>query len=127
MTMYVNYNCNPKNARVGDCVIRALAKTLDQSWEETYIQLCLYGLIKSDIPSANHVWGAYLKDKGFKRHILPNECPDCYNVKDFAKEYDRGRYVLAISGHVVAVQDGNYYDSFDSGDMTPIYYWKQED
>ena len=28
-----------------------------------------------------------------------------------------------ISGHVVAVIDGNYYDTWDSGDKIPIYYW----
>ena len=38
--MYSYFNPNPiKNKRVGDCVIRAISKALNQSWEETYIEL----------------------------------------------------------------------------------------
>ena len=29
--------------------------------------------------------------------------------------------------NVIAVIDGDYYDSWDSGNEVPIYYWKQED
>jgi hypothetical protein len=37
-----------------------------------------------------------------------------------------GRYILAIPGHAVAIVDGAYFDSFDSGNEVPIYYWKKE-
>lgn len=124
--MWKEYNPNPNKLRVGDCVIRAISKVLNQPWEKTYIDLCAYGLMYCDIPSANHVWGAYLRSKGFDRHIIPSSCPDCYTVRDFAEENPQGEYVCAISGHVVAVVDGNYYDTFDSGDMAPIYYWNKE-
>lgn len=125
--MWQEYNPNPANRRVGDCVVRALSKVLCQSWENTYIDVCTYGLMQYDIPSANNVWGAYLRDKGFLRYIVPSDCPDCYTVRDFASEHPIGVYVCAISGHVVAVVDGDYYDTFDSGDMVPIYYWSKEE
>lgn len=47
-------------------------------------------------------------------------------VKDFCKENPIGTYILAISGHVVAVIDGDYFDTWDSGEEIPIYYWKKE-
>ena len=124
---WVEHNENPSGKLVGDCVIRALSRTLDQDWARTYIELCLQGFIDRDMPSANNVWGAYLRSKGYRRAVLADECPDCYNVRDFCRDYPNGRYVLALSGHVVAVVDGDYYDTWDSGDEAPLYYWYKED
>ena len=125
--MHVAYNANPEGQRVGDCTVRAISKALGQSWERTYTGLALQGFCLCDMPSANHVWGAYLRENGFQREIIPNSCPDCYTVKDFCRDHPSGTYILAISGHVVAVIDGNYYDTWDSGEETPIYYWKRKD
>ena len=80
-----------------------------------------------DMPSANAVWGSYLRKKGFVREIIPNTCPDCYTVEDFCRDNPKGTYILALSGHVVAVIDGKYYDTWDSGDEIPIYYWYRKD
>ena len=51
----------------------------------------------------------------------------CYTVADFAREYPRGVYVLGCSGHVLAVIDGKWWDSWDSGAECPIYYWYKEE
>jgi hypothetical protein len=119
----VSYNANPMSNRVEDCTVRAISKALNQSWERTYIGLCLEGFIACDMPHANHVWGNYLKNHGFCRSIIPNEYPDCYTVRNFCEEHPEGNFVLSLSGHVVAVVDGEYYDTWDSGDEIPIYYW----
>lgn len=123
--MYQFYNANPTASRVGDCTIRAISKVLDQSWEKTYIEICVEGLVMYDMPDANQVWGKYLIDNNFTRHIIPNECSDCYTVRQFANEHKNGRYILALHGHVVACIDGTYYDTWDSGDEVPIYYWEE--
>jgi hypothetical protein len=124
--MFVSYNPNPQGRNVGDCVIRAISKLLDQSWNEVYAQISVYGLMRSDIPSANHVWGAFLKSKGFKRKLIPEDYPDYYTVEDFCRDHPHGSYLLAIDGHVVTVKDGCHYDSWDSGHEIPIYYWYKE-
>lgn len=123
--MYRNLNLNPFHRRADDCVVRAIAKVLDKPWEEIYADLCLEGLRFYDMPSANHVWGSYLKKHGFDRHIIPDTCPQCYTVRQFTIDYPEGKYILAIHGHAVAVIDGNYYDSFDSGDCVVVYYWSK--
>lgn len=46
---------------------------------------------------------------------------------DFAREYPHGVYVLGCSGHVLAVIDGKWWDSWDSGAECPIYYWYKEE
>lgn len=123
---YRHYNPNPCGSRVGDCTVRALCAATGDEWEETYIALCLEGMCRGDMPSANQVWGAYLRSKGFRRHAMPDSCPDCYTVADFAREHPRGLYVLAIGGHVVTVRDGEWMDSWDSGGEVPAYYWVKE-
>lgn len=124
--MYSQYNPNPIGARVGDCTIRAISRATGETWERVYCGLCAEGLRLCDMPSANAVWGAYLRRHGFHRHALPDDCPDCYTVADFCRDHPRGTYVLAISGHVVCAQDGQYYDSWDSGAEVPAYYWCKE-
>lgn len=123
--MYVKFNPNPRKLQVGDCVIRALSKALNKDWEETYIDLCLQGLIMCDMPSANHVWGTYLREHGFERHLIPDEHIDSYTVEDFCKDHLEGIYVLPLSSHVVCVVDGNYYDSWNSGEEVPLYFWEK--
>lgn len=124
--MWVQFNNNPVRALVGDCTVRAISKALNKSWQDTYIELAIQGLNMNDMPSSNRVWGEYLYRNGFRRFIIPDSCPDCYTIKDFCKEHKRGKFVLATGTHVVAAQNGNYYDSWDSGDEVPIYYWKRE-
>ena len=118
-----SYNANPINARVGDCTVRAISTALDQSWKQTYTEMSVFGYLRCDMPSADHVWNAYLRSRGWGRAIVPDECPDCYSVKDFCRDHPEGRYILAIDGHVVAVINGDYYDTWDSGNEIPIYYW----
>jgi hypothetical protein len=103
--------------------VRAITKATGKTWKEVYLALSAYGYSLSDMPSANHVWGAYLRSQGFKRYIVDDNGRDLYTVEDFCKDNPQGTYILAIDGHVVCVEDGFYYDSWDSGQEIPIYYW----
>lgn len=122
---YVFTNPNPEGKLVDDCVIRALSIVMKRDWETVYVQLSVLGLMYHDRMDANYVWGKYLEENGFKRHIIPDTCPDCYTVKQFSNDHPAGEYILATGEHVIAVIDGNYMDTFDSGDYIPIFYWEQ--
>lgn len=124
--MWQEYNPNPIGIRVGDCVIRAISKVLDQDWETTFVALCLQGLMMCDMPSSNAVWAAYLRHKGFKKRVIPDTCPECYTVKDFCEEHPQGSFVLGTGKHAVAVVDGNCFDAWHSLNETPIYYFEKE-
>ena len=126
MNRWREYNANPLSKRVGDCTIRALSKALDKDWETVYAELSAIGFELCDMPSANFVWGAYLRRNGFKRNIVDDHGQDIYTVDDFCRDNPHGVYVLAIPGHVVCVVDGFYWDSWDSGGEVPQYFWAKE-
>lgn len=124
---YAYYQPNPAGKSVGDCTVRAISKALGQTWEETYIGLALEGFSRGDLPNADSVWGPYLKDHGFNRYWIPDDCPDCYTVDRFAKEHPKGIFVLSMPGkHVVTVDDGVIYDAWDSRNEVPTYFWTKE-
>ena len=125
--MFVKYNPNPKGSNIGDCVIRALTKAMGQDWDSIYLDLAMTGYTMKDMPSSNRVWGTYLLDNGFKRVLLPDTCPSCYTIRDFCNDFTIGTYILATGAHVVAVIDGDYYDSWDSGNEVPAYLFMKEE
>lgn len=123
--MYKYFNPNPAGKRANDCTIRAIAKATDQSWTDVYVGMFLKGYEMKDMLASNAVWSAYLLERGFTRHALPNHYHDTYTVRDFANDHPNGTYVLGTGSHAVAVVDGDYYDSWDSGDEIPIYYFRR--
>lgn len=124
--MYQFYNPNPMSPYRGDCAVRALCKALDVDWHTAYFAICIEGAFPCDMPNSDSVWGSYLRSKGFERFIIPNTCPDCYTIADFAADHPTGTFVLGTGTHAVTVQDGVIYDTFDSSNEIPIYYYKKE-
>ena len=125
--MWTEYNPNPLGRRVGDCAVRALAKALNTDWETAYLMIAVQGYIMKDMPSSNAVWGSVLRRNGFKRETIPNTCPDCYTIEDFANDHPTGTYVAGTGTHVVTIVNGVVYDSWHSESELPQYFWTRED
>lgn len=121
---YIYKNPNPIKNLVGDCVIRGISILTDTSWEYTYDQITKLGRQMYDMPSSNEVWMTYLKMIGYKKRVIPNSCPDCYTIRDFCYDNPYGKFLLATGSHVVCVIDGDYYDTWDSGDEIPVYFFE---
>lgn len=122
--MWVKCNPNPLGRQTGDCVVRAIAIATDSSWRDTYRELCRIGEREADLPNSNLVWHMMLRELGARQFLLPESCPDCITVRAFCERYQAGIYIIGTGEHAVCCIDGDYYDSFDSGSMTPSYFWK---
>ena len=122
---YVYYNPNPLKLSVGDCTIRAISRALNYSWKRTYLSLVIQGFLMYDMPSANRVWGEFLKSQNFIKRQISDTCPDCYTIRDFCIDNPIGTFIVGTGEHVVCVINGDYYDSWDSGNEIPIYYFER--
>ena len=58
--MYIEYNSNPENKLVGDCVIRAISKVTDNYYDNGY-------------DSYNHRNNSYGYDNGYSRHTATDQ------------------------------------------------------
>ena len=125
--MFIRCNPNPLGKQLGDCVVRAISIATSQGWRQTYDELCEEGRRQADMPASNAVWGAVLKRKGFRQFMLPEACPECVTVRAFSRMYPEGVYVIGTGTHAVTVIDGDWYDSWDSGDVVPAYFWREEE
>ena len=119
------FNPNPQQKFVGDCTIRAICAATGLSWYEVHHQLCDLSRSMADMPSSDKVWWELLKLYGFKRLNLLDQCPECYTVEDFTYDHSSGIYVLGPKEHAVAVIDGDWFDTWDSGATIPSYYLRR--
>ena len=123
MSRWKFFNPNPVSRNVGDCSIRAVSAALGIDWETAFALVSNNAYQMGDMPSSNAVFGSVLRQHGFKRHIIPNTCPDCYSIGQFAADHPDGVYVVGTGNHVVTVKDGWILDTWDSSNEIPMYYW----
>lgn len=121
------FNPNPTGRNVGDCAIRAIAKALSLDWKRAYLALCIEGMEVYDLPNSNAVWGRYLAENGYSKHSLDDSCVEGYTVKDFMRDNPSGTFVLALPGHVVCVEDGELWDSWDSSNEIVLYCFRKDE
>ena len=120
------YNPSPVGRQVGDCAVRAVAKAIGSDWAKAYAELTLMGFTMGDMPSSNSVINAVLKQYGFRKEIIPNTCPDCYTLLDFAKDHPKGTFVVGTGNHVACIEDGILWDSWDSSNEIAIFFWEED-
>lgn len=112
---YVNFQPNPKKNNTTDCTFRAYAKAEGITWEEGYDIASRYGRDMKLMPNDHKVVDKIIRDE-FGYNFTKLEKGSKKTVNEFAIEHPNGTYILWMHAHVVTVVDGNYYDSWDSGD-----------
>lgn len=123
---WVYFNPNPWGLNTDDCTVRALCSILRIGWDEAHELLCDTSRKMGLMPSNKKVMWSILMQEGFRHEILPDMCPDCYTVADFAEDHPRGLYVLATDTHILTVAGGNWLDAWDSGQEVPVNMWRLE-
>lgn len=116
---YFQPNKKDLKDKVGDCQIRALCKVLELTWLEAFdltIPICrdlqTYTIFDCDLKKTN----AAMESLGFQYTGISNKKGTRRpTVDSFTKEHKTGRYIVKVAHHVVAVVDGHYHDTWDSG------------
>jgi hypothetical protein len=124
------YNANPKNRITGDCTFRAVCTALEQTWEQTVMEMaelsCKTGYAINDKKGIER----YLKEKGWTKHSQPRKADNTkYTGKEFCEKLAKKnkRYVCTIGGHhIVAIVDKKVNDIWDSTDGCIGNYWTKE-
>ena len=125
--VWIPYNEHPYGYTIDDCVLRAIATYFDISWEQAYLMVVAKGYEMKLFPTnMNLVWESMLLDKGLTKYYVPNTCPMCVTVEKFANDHPHGSYILGTTTHAIAVINGSYYDTWDSGQEYPVYYFAKK-
>ena len=122
--MWIYANPNPCRRHEPDCVVRAISVATGTAWEDVHGDLCGLSRDECTMPSVNWLWEKYLRMRGFRKFLLPDGFPECVTVRRFCEHFPEGTYVIGTGTHAVAVIDGNYYDTWDSGDEIPTYFFR---
>ena len=124
--MWMKTNPNPGHKEVSDSAVRAIAIALNRRWLDIYDDLCRLGREEFNMPSADSVWSRYLYETGFRPFQAGDSTRKSMTVTEFCLTYPEGIFVIGTGSHVLAVINGEYYDSWDSGNEVLSFFWKKE-
>lgn len=128
---YVYFQPNKKDLkdRFGDCQVRALCKALDLTWVEAFdltIPICREVQTYTIFGGSCDIGKANLAKLGFVYHGVSNKRGTTRpTVDSFAKDHPTGRFICKVAHHVVAVVDGKYFDTWDSGSCSMYGYYEK--
>ena len=143
---YIYYNPNPnqryradgrpiKSDQSGDCVVRAVAKALDLSWEDSYKKLCEEGLRQHIMPndSSGKVYGKVLENAGFKlgnvnqdfirRYHRRPTVSDLYDSIERNNDISHKKIVVKNTHHLTCIDEGVIFDTWDTSDECVWKFW----
>lgn len=79
------------------------------------------------MPNGKQCYESYLKENGFTYHGISNKKGSKRPTVDrFAKDHKSGIFFLNVANHCIAVVDGFYYDTWESGSCCLYGYWEKE-
>ena len=137
-TTFHYFNANPKNRVTGDCVFRAICTALEQTWEQTVMEMaelsCKTGYAINDTKGI----AKYIELKGWTKMKQPRKADNTkYTGEEFCRLLNKdiqavGQKIVANIGgnHTVCIKetDGIYgtfkvHDIWDSTDGCIGNYW----
>lgn len=113
-----------------DCVIRGLTKFLGKTWVETFDIVCKIARENQKMPNSLAIVEQLMKIMGISK--VSEYKPRAKNkvtVSSFCKEHNVGVYLLYVRAgfgtHIVCVENGYYFDTWDCGDRLVYASWKK--
>ena len=120
--MWKYHNSNPKKREVNDCVIRAISKAEDRSWDEVYSELSTLAQSQKILLDDMRFVEPYLDGK-YER--ICYKCNGCrMTVGEFIDKNQEGTYLVTMQGHITCVKNGILYDTWDCRDKLIWCSWE---
>lgn len=121
-------NVNPKGWKTGDCVVRAISKANNTSWEVTYQQLCEIGLKKCRMPNDKQTYEALLKQYKWIKQKMPRHADGTRFTVEELIDYIREPMVISVAKHLTYSDGVALIDTWNcSGKSVGNYWIKEED
>ena len=125
------FNANTHNHKSGDCVIRAICTALNQTWEDTLVEMTKVGLKYGYVSTDNHVIEKYLVSKGWNKNKQPRKSDNTkFTGKEFCQQLnkyyfsrckDSDSIIANIGGHhivCISKKDTDRFKVYDIWDST---------
>ena len=108
----------------GDCAIRTICKSENLDWLDAYDLMYHYSREVQCPMNCKHGFEYILKKLGYTYTPISNKKGTKRPTVDrFSKDHNNGTFILVVANHYVCSKDGNYYDTWDSGDKSLYGYW----
>ena len=114
---------DPKN-RAADCVIRSICHAFSLEWENAFDALVGYARKAHCMPNQKKSYEPFLKDRGWVYRSVKNHQLTVQVFSEHRKTPAICHVRCGYGTHMVAVSNGNYYDSWDSGSRKLYGYWE---
>lgn len=123
----IRENMNPKDRRIGDCVIRALARATGYTWDETLDRLIVICHKVKDMPNSKRVYEKFLAQEGWVKQKMPRR-PDNtrYTVKEFLDEIagpNELYAVISVANHLTYAENDTLIDTWDCSRKSVGNFW----
>ena len=129
--MYKYFQPNKKDLKDnhGDFAIRALCKALDKTWVEIFDGLVPYAREQQCYLCQKPSYESFLNANNFVYTSIGRISKDM-TVKKFASKHNRGTFIVYLKvgfqTHMVCVQDGDWYDTWDCGNRCVYGYYERK-
>lgn len=110
----------------GDCAIRCICKAEEMKWLDAYDMMWKISREVMCPMNCKHGFEHILKSLGYTYTGISNKKGSKRPTVDkFAKENKTGTHICVVANHYVAVVDGMYHDTWDSGECSLYGYWSK--
>ena len=120
--MWRYHNSNPKKREVNDCVIRAISKAENKTWDEVYSELSTLAQNQRILLDDMRFVEPYLDSK-YERVCY--KCDGCrITVGEFIERNPKGTFLVTMQGHITCVKNGTLFDTWDCRDKLIWCSWE---
>lgn len=120
MSDYQFYNRNPYDARISDCVTRAISTATGLSYDATSSLLIriaeIYECDKLCVCCYKHLLSHFL---GYKKY----NCKSNTLVKDVIEDFSDSTVIIRIEGHLTCAKNGVLLDTWDCWEREVDCFW----